>query len=100
MNPVFNIEHLSFIWNYFDEQSRAYSWLLRFMDIATERKFQDAVMCALWERLNHQRWVKSDDDQRDYVVQAFQGDVEMRDRSDDEEEDEQDKEYRTFSTGL
>lgn len=47
-------------------------------------------MRALWERLNHQRWKKSNNDEREYVLQAFQGDVEMPDQSDDEEnEDDQ-----------
>jgi hypothetical protein len=43
-------------------------------------------MRALWERLNHQRWMKSNQDEREYVLQAFQGDVEMPDESDDESE--------------
>jgi len=44
-------------------------------------------MRALWERLNQQRWKKSNNDEREYVLQAFQGDVEMRDQSDDEEDE-------------
>lgn len=44
-------------------------------------------MRALWERLNQQRWIKTTDDDREYVLQAFQGDVEMPDQSDDEDED-------------
>jgi hypothetical protein len=43
-------------------------------------------MRALWERLNHQRWMKSNQDEREYVLQAFQGDVEMPDESDNESE--------------
>jgi VID27 PH-like domain len=89
MNPVFNYEHLSFIWNYFDEHSHAYSWLLRFNDATTEEKFQEAVMHALWERLNRQRWLKSNDEERDYVLQAFEGDVEMPDQSDDDDDEEE-----------
>jgi hypothetical protein len=54
----------------------------------TEQKFQEGVMRALWERLNQQRWMKTSNDDREYVLQAFQGDVEMPDQSDDE-----DKEY-------
>jgi predicted Fe-S protein YdhL (DUF1289 family) len=59
--------------------------------MSTEEKFQEGVMRALWERLNQQRWVKSTDDDREYVLQAFQGDVEMPDQSDEEDsgEDEQ-----------
>jgi len=48
-------------------------------------------MRALWERLNQQRWIKSTDDDREYVLQAFQGDVEMPDQSDDEEDSDEDK---------
>lgn len=45
-------------------------------------------MRALWERLNQQRWMRSKDEEREYVLQAFQGDVEMPDQSDDENDDE------------
>jgi len=48
-------------------------------------------MRALWERLNQQRWIKSTDDDREYVLQAFQGDVEMPDQSDDEEDNDEDE---------
>jgi hypothetical protein len=50
-------------------------------------------MRALWERLNEQRWIKAKDDEREYVLQAFQGDVEMPDQSDDEDEDDRDQKY-------
>ena len=43
-------------------------------------------MRALWERLNEQRWIKSNNE---YVLQAFQGDVEMPDQSDDDDEEEE-----------
>ena len=45
-------------------------------------------MRALWERLNQQRWMRSKDDEREYVLQAFQGDVEMPDQSEDEDDAE------------
>jgi hypothetical protein len=59
-------------------------------------------MRALWERLNQQRWLKSKDDEREYVLQAFQGDVEMPDQSDDEEdEDTRDEHYGgTYHVGI
>jgi hypothetical protein len=59
--------------------------------MSTEEKFQEGVMRALWERLNQQRWIKSTDDDREYVLQAFQGDVEMPDQSDDEEDSGEDE---------
>jgi hypothetical protein len=47
-------------------------------------------MRALWEQLNQQRWIKNKDDERAYVLQAFEGDVEMPDQSDDDEEGDRD----------
>lgn len=52
-------------------------------------------MRALWERLNHQRWKKSDNEEREYVLQAFQGDVEMPDLSDDEEDVDDQKDTKS-----
>jgi predicted Fe-S protein YdhL (DUF1289 family) len=56
--------------------------------VATEETFQEGVMRALWERLNQQKWMRSKDDEREYVLQAFQGDVEMPDQSEDEDDAE------------
>ncbi|BFZ59256.1 Vacuolar import and degradation protein 27 [Saitoella coloradoensis] len=89
MNPVFNYEHTSFIWNYYDDESHAYSWLLRFKDIETEEKFQEGVMRALWERLNEVKWTKVKDDERDYVMEAFQEDTDMPDVPEEDEEEEE-----------
>lgn len=57
-------------------------------------------MRALWERLNQQRWMRSKDDDREYVLQAFQGDVEMPDQSDDEDEEEGPNEQETGITEI
>jgi len=56
-------------------------------------------MRALWERLNQQRWIKSTEDDREYVLQAFQGDVEMPDQSDDEDEDHDGDEQADVTKG-
>jgi len=45
-------------------------------------------MRALWERLNHQRWTKTENDDREYVLHAFEGDVEMPDQSDEDDDDD------------
>ena len=45
-------------------------------------------MRALWERLNRQRWIKSSEDDREYVLQAFQGDIDMPDEEDEEDEED------------
>ena len=61
------------------------SWGLRFRDIGTQKKFQDGVMEALCERFTQQQGVQIKDDEREYILEAFRGDVDMLDQSDDEE---------------
>jgi hypothetical protein len=39
--------------------------------------------------------MRSKDDEREYVLQAFQGDVEMPDQSDDENDEDLEQEKRT-----
>ncbi|CAI7671931.1 unnamed protein product [Penicillium bialowiezense] len=98
INPVFNFEYLSFIFNAFGEDGSAYSWLLRFRDQPSEERFQEGLMQALWEQLNEQKWTKVKDNDRDYVLDAFQ-DLTMEDAEDqpeeeaEEEEEEAEEEY-------
>ena len=87
LNPVFNFEYLSFIFNHYTEDGSAYSWLLRFKDQETMEGFQEGVMQALWEQLNEIKWVKAKDDDRQYVLDAFQ-DLTMEDAPAEEEEPE------------
>ena len=91
INPVFNFEYLSFIFNHYTQDGSAYSWLLRFKDQRTEEMFQEGLMQALWEQLNETKWVKSKDDEREYVLEAFQ-DLTMEDAPDDEENPEPESE--------
>ena len=99
MNPVFNYEHLSFIFNFFTENS-AFSWLLKFKDFEALEKFQESFMQALWEATNKQKWIKVKADERDYLLESFQdfnmedADIDLPD-DDDEEMDEQE-----YSKGL
>jgi len=86
INPVFNFEYLSFIFNHYTDDS-AYSWLLRFKDMETEENFQEGLMRALWEQLNEQKWIKAKDQEREYVLEAFQ-DITMEDAPEEGEEDE------------
>jgi hypothetical protein len=86
INPVFNHEYLSFIFNHYVEDG-AYSWLLRFKDNNRLDSFQGGLMQALWEHLNEQKWIKAKVDDRDYVTSAFQ-DLTMDDAPLEEEEEE------------
>lgn len=88
INPVFNFEYLSFIFNHYTDDGSAYSWLLRFKDQETEERFQDGLMRALWEQLNETKWKKVDKDDQQYVLDAFQ-DLTMEDAPAEEEEEEQ-----------
>ncbi|KAE8308778.1 VID27-domain-containing protein [Aspergillus transmontanensis] len=91
INPVFNFEYLSFIFNHYTEDGSAYSWLLRFKDQETEERFQEGLMQALWEQLNEMKWVKVKEDDREYVLDAFQ-DLTMEDAADNREEEEEEEE--------
>ncbi|KAH0609394.1 uncharacterized protein H6S33_012880 [Morchella sextelata] len=90
INPVFNFEYLSFIFNHYGADGSAYSWLLRFKDMETEERFQEGLMRALWEQLNEQKWTKAKGQDREYVLEAFQ-DTTMEDALDIEEEEEEEQ---------
>jgi len=91
INPVFNFEYLSCIFNAYSSTGDAYSWLLRFKDEATILRFQEGLMQALWEQLNEIKWQKVKEDERDYVMEAFQ-DLKMEDAGPLEEEEEEEEE--------
>ena len=90
INPVFNFEYLSFIFNHYTDDGSAYSWLLRFKDQETEERFQDGLMRALWEQLNETKWQKIDKNDQQYVLDSFQ-DLNMEDTPAEEEEEEEEK---------
>ena len=71
LNPVFNFEYQSFIFNHYPEDGAAYSWLLRFKDSSQLEKFQEGLMQALWEHLNQTKWLKAKETERDYVLESF-----------------------------
>lgn len=92
INPVFNHEFKSFIFNHYLEDGSAYSWLLRFKDPEQLESIQNGVMQALWEHLNQVKWQKAKDTDREYVLEAFQ-DMTMEDvPEEDEDEDEEEEE--------
>ncbi|KAH6606058.1 vid27 family [Trichoderma cornu-damae] len=95
-NPVFDFEHLSFIFNHWSEDGTGRSWLLRFKDQPTLETFQGAVMQAIWERLNETKWKKIQEKEREYVLDAF-NDLAMEDappieEGEEEEETEEEEE--------
>ncbi|KAF2640407.1 vacuolar import and degradation protein-like protein [Massarina eburnea CBS 473.64] len=95
INPVFNYEFKSFIFNHYMEDGSAYSWLLRFSDHEDLENFQTAVMQALWEHLNQMKWGKAKDSDREYVLEAFQ-DLTMEDAPNEEDEEEEEEEEEDY----
>ncbi|KAL2266727.1 hypothetical protein VTJ83DRAFT_6079 [Remersonia thermophila] len=91
INPVFNFEFLSFIFNQFTEDGSAYSWLLRFKDQATLERFQEGLLQALWEQLNEVKWTKVKDQDRDYITDAF-NDLTMEDSEQPQQEEQEEHE--------
>ena len=91
INPVFNFEYLSFIFNHYTGDGSAYSWLLRFSSQETMERFQEGLMQALWEQLNETKWIKTKADDREYVLEAFQ-DLTMEDAGYEEQEEEEEEE--------
>jgi len=91
ISPVFNFEYLSFIFNHYSEDGSAYSWLLRFKDQAALEGFQEGLMRALWEQLNQMKWSKVQEQEKDYVIEAF-NDLTMDEANAAEEEEEESEE--------
>jgi len=90
INPVFNFEYISFIFNQYAQNGSVYSWLLRFKDQPSLERFQQGIMQALWEQLNEVKWTKAKESDRDYVLEAFQ-DLTMEDAADKPEEEEEEE---------
>ncbi|KAK9455878.1 VID27 cytoplasmic protein-domain-containing protein [Dipodascopsis uninucleata] len=88
INPVFNFEHLSFIFNYFADDGSAASWLLHFENADALETFQELLMRALWETLNQQSWFKTNKEDQDYVLEAF-NDITMTDADEEPDEEEE-----------
>ncbi|WPH00388.1 VID27-domain-containing protein [Acrodontium crateriforme] len=105
INPVFNFEYLSFIFNHYTEDGSAYSWLLKFKEREILERFQEGLMQALWEHLNETKWKNAKDTDREYVLDAFNNLV-IEDEKDDqreqeaaEEDEEEEDDYESADEG-
>ncbi|KAI8359368.1 VID27 cytoplasmic protein-domain-containing protein [Mortierella sp. GBAus27b] len=85
MNPVFSQTHLSFIWNYFDEEHKVYSWLIRFPTAAVFSEFQAVYGQCMYETLNQQSWAKIPSEDQEYVISSYQ-DFDEAEYEDNEDE--------------
>lgn len=98
MNPVFNYEHHSFIFNYFSETG-AFSFLLKFPSFEGLEEFQNSFVTLLWQSQEKREWVSVPTDERDYIADAFGelkvvGEDEEEEEADEEEEEEEEEEQR------
>lgn len=92
MNANFASDSLSAVWNYFDQDRHCYSWLLRFRSKEDYDAYQQGFAKLMWETLNEEKWergVKADDQQ--YVVDAYEDDVEMSSVEDSEDDAEEER---------
>lgn len=89
-NPVTNFEMLSFVFNHFTEDGNLRSLLLRFRDTNSLEAFQQAMMQAIWERMNQMKWSKIKVQDQEYVLDSMR-DLTMEDAPplEDEEEEEE-----------
>jgi hypothetical protein len=90
INPVFNFEYKSFIFNHYLDDGSAYSWLLKFGEQEELENIQHGVMQALWEHLHQVRWQTAKSTDQEYVMEAFQ-DLTMEDAPEEEQEEEEEE---------
>ncbi|KAI8622741.1 VID27 cytoplasmic protein-domain-containing protein [Chytriomyces sp. MP71] len=106
MNAQFNAHASCFVWLWRqdDNADNVYPWSIKFHDVAGEVLFRDAFGACMYESLNKSEFLKVKAEDRKFLVEAYQEDVEMadaedaeeegryRDRDDDEDDDDEDEE--------
>ncbi|KAJ2743302.1 Vacuolar import and degradation protein 27 [Coemansia sp. BCRC 34301] len=105
MNAVFNHDHRSLIWNYFDDAGKAYSFSVVSADDKHYEALHQGMTRAAYETLNHEPWHKVNESSQDYLLDAGEEDNDMMDIPEDwdtdgehshaEEEDEEEDEVST-----
>lgn len=92
MNPTFNYEHLSFIFNHytFENEIVANSWLLKFLEFNDLVQFQNKFVTAMYETLNKKKF-DADKGEDEYFVDAFSN-LDLGEELEEEEESEEEPE--------
>ncbi|KAJ2346645.1 Vacuolar import and degradation protein 27, partial [Coemansia sp. RSA 2671] len=96
MNAVFNHDHHSLIWNYFDENGKAYSFSVVSADDKHYEALHQGMTRAAYETLNREPWHKVNESTQDYLLDAGEEDNDMMDvpedwHSDDDHLSEEDE---------
>ncbi|KAJ2494339.1 Vacuolar import and degradation protein 27, partial [Coemansia sp. RSA 2052] len=89
MNAVFNHDHRSLIWNYFDEAGRAYSFSVVSADDKHYEALHQGMTRAAYETLNHEPWHKVNESSQDYLLDAGEEDNSMMDIPEDWDTDDE-----------
>ncbi|RKP10131.1 VID27 cytoplasmic protein-domain-containing protein [Thamnocephalis sphaerospora] len=94
MNAVFNREHASFIWCQYEDSGEVFSWSLRFPNPEDETTFRETFSRCAYETMNRAKFAKVSKVDQEYLLEAYQEDVEMTDaeplsENDDERSDEE-----------
>ncbi|KAJ2079837.1 Vacuolar import and degradation protein 27 [Coemansia sp. RSA 988] len=76
MNAIFNHDHGSLIWNYFDD-NRAYSFSVVAADSKHYEALHQGMTRAAYETLNREPWAKATVSSQDYMLDAYEEDVDM-----------------------
>ena len=67
INPTFEARPLQFIFNY-NFKSVVLSYMLKFLDIASFKRFRSAWSKCFWMYMNREPWEKLPQDERDYII--------------------------------
>jgi hypothetical protein len=94
MNAQFNRENHAFVWLWREEKSEnvCYPWSLRFLNADDEEAFRDVFGASMYETNNAEQFSKVAEEDKKFVVNAYEDDVEMMDAEKSEEEEEEEEE--------
>lgn len=88
MNPKWTHRMLSITWNHLNADGSGNSWCLRFATAEDYAEMSEVFVRCLWETLHQVSWEKIKEDEQRYVMSSTE-DVEMKDVSDEENEEDE-----------
>ncbi|PVU93891.1 hypothetical protein BB561_002956 [Smittium simulii] len=96
MNPIFNANYLSMVWNIFDSDNKPYSLSVVFATLDHYKSFQMAITKAAYEIINREPWEKLSSNYQDDNDSFEENESEYED-SDEEEDDTYNKNNQSTS---
>ncbi|OMJ07696.1 Vacuolar import and degradation protein 27 [Smittium culicis] len=86
MNPVFNSDYLSIIWNVFSSADIPYSLSVRFLNIEDYKSAHSSLIKAAYEVLNLEPWEKVSVTDQNYMLDANEESIELNNSTSDFED--------------